>query len=39
MNGKGVYANAEIELEGIFENDNFVRPLNWWMMVDIYADH
>ena len=29
MNGKGVYANSEIELEGIFENDNFVRPLNW----------
>jgi hypothetical protein len=28
MNGKGVYANAEIELEGYFENDNFVRPLD-----------
>jgi hypothetical protein len=28
MNGKGLYANSEIELEGYFENDNFVRPLN-----------
>lgn len=27
MNGKGIYANSEIELEGYFENDNFVRPL------------
>lgn len=28
MNGKGTYANAEIELNGYFENDNFVRPLD-----------
>ena len=27
MNGKGVYANSEIQLEGYFENDNFVKPL------------
>jgi hypothetical protein len=28
MNGKGLYANSDMELEGFFENDNFVRPLN-----------
>lgn len=28
MNGKGLYVNAEIELEGVFENDNFVRPFD-----------
>lgn len=28
MNGVGLYANADIELEGHFENDNFVRPLS-----------
>ena len=27
MNGKGIYANSEVQLEGYFENDNFVKPL------------
>jgi hypothetical protein len=29
MNGKGLYVNSEVKLEGYFENDNFIRPLNW----------
>jgi len=33
MNGKGIYANSEIELEGYFENDNFVRPLQWFLSI------
>lgn len=28
MNGKGTYANHEVSLEGYFENDNFIKPLN-----------
>ena len=28
MNGRGIYSNSEVELEGYFENDNFVKALN-----------